>query len=195
MKATQKKSATSQTVPTPPHEDNELDSDVVDPRTMDECNSYAHPQDGDRITITTSGKQAEKTVTPFLTKHVPEQYAPLGNFGNLTGNEMATRQPRQQHDDLGVYDQMSQIKYVRDQISGGGDVMGEEDQIRKKQTEQEVVAARPNTKYCYRHRPDLKCRRQADEPSMEQLQQVWIFPIKYCVTVYRCKDISNPRNL
>ncbi|KAF2492740.1 sulfur metabolite repression control protein-like protein SconB [Lophium mytilinum] len=27
-----------------------------------------------------------------------------------------------------------------------------------------------NTKYCYRHRPDLKCRRQADEPSMEELQ-------------------------
>lgn len=30
----------------------------------------------------------------------------------------------------------------------------------------------PNTKYCYRHRPDLKCRRQANEPSMDQLQQV-----------------------
>ena len=29
-----------------------------------------------------------------------------------------------------------------------------------------------NTKYCYRHRPDLKCRRQANEPSMEQLQHV-----------------------
>jgi F-box/WD-40 domain protein MET30 len=28
-----------------------------------------------------------------------------------------------------------------------------------------------NTKYCYRHRPDLLCRRQADEPSMEQLQE------------------------
>ncbi|KAJ4992322.1 sulfur metabolite repression control protein [Stagonosporopsis vannaccii] len=28
-----------------------------------------------------------------------------------------------------------------------------------------------NTKFCYRHRPDLLCRRQADEPSMEQLQQ------------------------
>ncbi|KAI9715315.1 MAG: hypothetical protein M1828_000880 [Chrysothrix sp. TS-e1954] len=27
-----------------------------------------------------------------------------------------------------------------------------------------------NTKYCYRHRPDLKCRRQANEPSMDQLQ-------------------------
>lgn len=33
----------------------------------------------------------------------------------------------------------------------------------------------PNSKYCYRHRPDLKCRRQADEPSMEQLQKVCSF--------------------
>ncbi len=31
---------------------------------------------------------------------------------------------------------------------------------------------KPNTKYCYRHRPDIKCRRQANEPSMEQLQNV-----------------------
>jgi hypothetical protein len=30
----------------------------------------------------------------------------------------------------------------------------------------------PNTKYCYRHRPDLKCRRTADEPSMDNLQRV-----------------------
>lgn len=30
----------------------------------------------------------------------------------------------------------------------------------------------PNTKFCYRHRPDLKCRRQANEPSMDQLQHV-----------------------
>ncbi|TGZ83347.1 WD40 repeat-like protein [Ascodesmis nigricans] len=28
-----------------------------------------------------------------------------------------------------------------------------------------------NTRYCYRHRPDLKCRRQANEPTMEQLQR------------------------
>ncbi|KAF1919500.1 WD40-repeat-containing domain protein [Ampelomyces quisqualis] len=27
-----------------------------------------------------------------------------------------------------------------------------------------------DTKYCYRHRPDLLCRRQADEPSMKELQ-------------------------
>ena len=30
---------------------------------------------------------------------------------------------------------------------------------------------RTNTKYCYRHRPDLKCRRQADAPSMALLQK------------------------
>lgn len=27
-----------------------------------------------------------------------------------------------------------------------------------------------STRYCYRHRPDLKCRRQANEPTMEELQ-------------------------
>ncbi|KAL8788714.1 MAG: hypothetical protein Q9213_001528 [Squamulea squamosa] len=32
------------------------------------------------------------------------------------------------------------------------------------------AATSPNTKYCYRHRPDMKCRRQADGPSMDQLQ-------------------------
>jgi len=32
----------------------------------------------------------------------------------------------------------------------------------------------PNTKYCYRHRPDSKCRRTADEPSMENLQRVGV---------------------
>ncbi|RMD42778.1 hypothetical protein DV735_g2339, partial [Chaetothyriales sp. CBS 134920] len=30
----------------------------------------------------------------------------------------------------------------------------------------------PNSKYCYRHRPDMLCRKQADEPSMEALQKV-----------------------
>lgn len=29
-----------------------------------------------------------------------------------------------------------------------------------------------NSRYCYRHRPDLKCRRQADEVTMDQMQQV-----------------------
>ena len=29
----------------------------------------------------------------------------------------------------------------------------------------------PSTRYCYRHRPDLKCRRTVDEEGMDQLQQ------------------------
>ena len=33
-----------------------------------------------------------------------------------------------------------------------------------------TMTTNANTKYCNRHRPDIKCRRQADEPSMEQLQ-------------------------
>jgi F-box/WD-40 domain protein MET30 len=28
------------------------------------------------------------------------------------------------------------------------------------------------SRYCYRHRPDLKCRRQADEMAMDHMQQV-----------------------
>ncbi|KAJ8609094.1 hypothetical protein MRB53_039293 [Persea americana] len=60
-------------------------------------------------------KQASHSVTPFLTKHIPNQYNPLGGSGK------------------------SQVE--------------------------------DNTKYCYRHRKDLKCRRQVNEPSMDQLQQ------------------------
>lgn len=36
-----------------------------------------------------------------------------------------------------------------------------------------------NTGYCYRHQPDSKCRRQADEQSMRQLQRVSSSPICY----------------
>lgn len=35
----------------------------------------------------------------------------------------------------------------------------------------DALPTNANTKFCYRHRPDLLCRRQADEPSMEQLQE------------------------
>jgi len=30
----------------------------------------------------------------------------------------------------------------------------------------------PNSKFCYRHRPDSKCRRAADENKMVKIQQV-----------------------
>ena len=72
------------------------------------------------ITIASTAKFADQAVAPFLTRHIPDQYAPLG------GTNGPRRQPS------------------RD----------------------------PNSKFCYRHRPDLLCRRQADEPSMDQLQRV-----------------------
>jgi F-box/WD-40 domain protein MET30 len=40
---------------------------------------------------------------------------------------------------------------------------------------QDAPRSTANTKYCYRHRPDLLCRRQADEPSMKELQDVRVF--------------------
>lgn len=83
--------------------------------------------DHENISISASSKQAGQTVAPFLTKHIPEQYAPGGGF-----------------DSLGKAKQKD-----------------------------------PNTKYCYRHRPDLKCRRQANEPSMDQLQHVGQTPHCY----------------
>ena len=66
-----------------------------------------------------------RDVGPFLSKHIPQQYAPQGPSGQ----------------------EQSQLD---------GDEKG-------------------NTKYCYRHRPDIKCRRQADELTMEQLQKVFFF--------------------
>lgn len=75
---------------------------------------------GPNISISANPRLAGQTVAPFLAKHIPKQYAPLGGLS----------------------------------ISA------------------KPSNADPNTKYCYRHRPDLKCRRQADEPSMDQLQHV-----------------------
>lgn len=68
---------------------------------------------------TTPTALANESVAPFLARHIPEQYAPLGS----RDNELAE-------------------------------------------------SNKANSKYCYRHRPDLKCRRQADEPSMDKLQRV-----------------------
>jgi F-box and WD-40 domain protein MET30 len=73
------------------------------------------------ITIASTAKHAHQTVAPFLAKHIPSQYAPLGKAANT----------HQRYDPM------------RD----------------------------PNSKFCYRHRPDMLCRRQADEPSMDKLQR------------------------
>lgn len=71
------------------------------------------------ITISTASRMAGETVAPFLAKHIPGTYAPLGS-----------------------------------------------------KPADSSIQQNPNTKFCYRHRPDLKCRRTADEPKMENLQRV-----------------------
>ncbi|KAA6411674.1 MAG: sulfur metabolite repression control [Lasallia pustulata] len=85
---------------------------------MDRANTDETPEEETNISISATSKMAGQTVAPFLAKHIPDQYAPLG--GLAEPNSPANKNP--------------------------------------------------NTKYCYRHRPDLKCRRQVNEPSMDQLQ-------------------------
>ncbi|KAF9884879.1 hypothetical protein FE257_000946 [Aspergillus nanangensis] len=80
--------------------------------------THRHQPHSFRNVTATSARFADESVAPFLAKHIPEQYAPLGS---RTGKPV----------DLSI----------------------------------------ANSKFCYRHRPDIKCRRQADEPSMDKLQR------------------------
>lgn len=48
-----------------------------------------------------------------------------------------------------------------------------------------------NAGYCYRHQPDSKCRRQADEQSMRQLQRVCLSPLR---TSSILSSLTQPRN-
>jgi len=85
-------------------------------------NRHGHSDD-QSISLSSTSKQAEQTVAPFLTEHIPMQYNPVGP-------------PR------------STLP----------------------QAEQDIQVGPNSSKFCYKHRPDLKCRRQANEPSMDQLQ-------------------------
>lgn len=87
---------------------------------MNRTNEDESSDEDANISLSAASKLAGQTVAPFLAKHIPDQYAPLGGLDQP--NSPANKDP--------------------------------------------------NTKYCYRHRPDLKCRRQANEPSMDQLQHV-----------------------
>lgn len=99
-------------------------AEAGEPPTQDNCD-HEHDASDPRIALSSTTKLAGQTVAPFLAKHIPEQYAPLG----LRPTPKATlfKDPNKKD---------------------------------------------PNTKYCYRHRPDSKCRRTADEPTMENLQRV-----------------------
>lgn len=91
-----------------------------DPHLYDHDNSLP-----DRHKSKSHAMAAERTIAPFLHKHIPEQ-------------------------------QQASYSLHEQRPVGGG----------------ELASATPrDTKFCYRHAPDSKCRRQADEPSMEQLQE------------------------
>ena len=96
------------------------DPDDGEPPTQGNCDEVQDDEDSVGA-ISSTAAAAGQTIAPFLAKHIPQQYAPLGF------------------------------------------------------PERALDQTDPNTKYCYRHRPGLKCRRTADEPSMENLQRVCIF--------------------
>jgi F-box/WD-40 domain protein MET30 len=102
------------------------------------CNHDHHHHHHDNateenISIPSNSKHAEQAIAPFLAKHIPTQYNPVGHL-NPHPHPTSTDPDHDHHD-----------HHHQDTSS---------------------------TKFCYRHRPDLKCRRQANEPSMEQLQNV-----------------------
>jgi F-box/WD-40 domain protein MET30 len=68
-------------------------------------------------------------------------------------------------------------KHIPQQYShlGTWQIQQEQEEIREAEREGTIVALpslKTNTRFCYRHRPDVKCRRPVDEPTMEQLQSV-----------------------
>ena len=91
---------------------------------QDLCGKIPHTdvqeENGDITMDASRVRLAGRNVAPFLAKHIPDQYAPLG------APEQHTDRDHKNH----------------------------------------------SSKFCYRHRPDLKCRRQANEPTMDQLQHV-----------------------
>lgn len=88
---------------------------------VQEFDADSKPEKTSKKSLLASNSLAGQSVAPFLARHIPDQYAPMGGIDKLKDYQ---------------------------------------------------ASKNPNTKYCYRHRPDLKCRRQANEPSMDQLQQV-----------------------
>ncbi|CAK1365109.1 unnamed protein product [Cercospora beticola] len=67
---------------------------------------------------------------------------------------------------------MNLSSFLHEHIPGSYNPTGDNSSAHahKDHRDHDAEEQRPNTKFCYRHRPDLKCRRQANETSMEQLQ-------------------------
>jgi F-box and WD-40 domain protein MET30 len=94
------------------------------PRKRQRLNGPGEDEERRDKSMTIASKHANQTVGPFLAKHIPAQYAPLGKAGNPA---------------------LQRFDPLKD--------------------------PNPNSKFCYRHRPDTLCRRQADEMTMDKLQK------------------------
>lgn len=57
--------------------------------------------------------------------------------------------------------------------------------VGKHQNEEIAKEKEPNTRYCYRHRPDSKCRRAADEAKMVMIQSE-LDKLSQAVSPYAC---------
>ena len=74
--------------------------------------------------------------------------------------------PHKQHDDRALFGQIASqsiAPFVQKHIAAQYAPLGSK-------PSPEPQTGKTNTKYCYRHHPDLKCKRPANETSMEQLQ-------------------------
>lgn len=107
-----------------------FDGDSYDVQEDGHVSENNEAYDGHSIVSSTNLRMAGDAIAPFLSKHIPEQYAPVG------------------------------VQVEQSQLPTGN----------------------ANTRYCYRHRHDLKCRRQADEQSMKRLQKVPSL-IGYCLKI------------
>lgn len=111
----------------PSAEFHETWEDSPSPRKRFRLEHEKHNHDDERqskiMTSASTARLAGHAVAPFLAKHVPSQYAPIG------GVDEEQREAEQNINEPG------------------------------------------SSKYCYRHDPNLLCRRQADEPTMEALQK------------------------
>ncbi|KAI5307264.1 hypothetical protein KEM56_001558 [Ascosphaera pollenicola] len=111
------------------------------------------------------GSSAEKTVAPFLARHIRDHHvrsAPLYESENTEGTN--------EKPDISANG--SQRSDSKEEKSLHHDKS--ENSIQHKfRTDTVIPAPKPalNSRYCYRHNPDLKCRRQADGKTMDELQR------------------------
>lgn len=110
--------------------------------SKDNCDRTRSDEEINPRLVKMSSELVGKTVSPFLKEHIPDLYAPIGK-GNHHNHH---HDHNHDHDHVHLAN-----RFIPSSVPT----------VRKKD---------PNSKYCYRHRPDSKCRRAADESKMGFIQ-------------------------